>query len=96
MKRALCLVVACCMAAGCGSPEAENVQTKEVQKVTVIDNDGQRRTIAVTELFDDQTGEPLVKKVYCVDRRNGKKVWADPKAIRERDLSSSPLVPIRE
>ena len=96
MKHAICLVMASCLTAGCGSRNVENVQPNESQKVTVIDIDGQRKTIAVTELFDDQTGEPLVKKIYCVDRRSGKKVWADPKAIRERDLGSSYLVPISE
>jgi hypothetical protein len=97
MKYATCLVfLAACMIAGCGASKVKSVPPNEGQKVTVIDNDGQRKTIGVSELFDDQTGEPLVKKVFCVDRRRGKKVWVDPKAIRERDLSSSYLVPISE
>lgn len=96
MRFSLCVTVAPLMIVGCGSPEVENVSPNEEQKVTVVDVDGQRKTIGVSELFDDQTGEPLVKKIYCVDRRNGKTVWVDPKAIRERDLSSSYLVPISD
>jgi hypothetical protein len=96
MRYAFYLVLASCMISGCGSPEVENVPPSVVQKVSVIDADGQRETIAISELFDDQTGEPLFAKVYCVDRRSGKKVWIDPNALKQRSQSSSHLVPISE
>ena len=96
MRLGHCLALIAFTLVGCGSSEVESVQPSEAQKVSVIDNDGQRKMIALNELFDDETGDPLVSKVYCMDRRNGKKVWVDPKALKQRDPTSSYFVPIRE
>ena len=93
MNRPGMFLLALCCLVGCGSEEAFEVETVEIQ-YTVIDLDGTERQMSSTELIDSETGKPTVQKVLVIDRQKKKKGFVNASKLQSQSPSTPRYFPV--
>jgi hypothetical protein len=83
MRRAAWALLLLVAVGGCGASPPPVATTD--QFVKVINLEGEETSVAAGELFDSQTGEAAVQRVFVLDRQTGTETWVDVD-----ELSKSP------
>jgi hypothetical protein len=94
MTRVAFAVMAVIAVGGCGAPPPP-VPTTE-QFVKAIDLEGEETLIAAGELFDSQTGEPAVQRVFVLDRKTGARTWVDLEELGKSPPAVARYLPITQ
>jgi hypothetical protein len=92
MIRTSCALLVMLALGGCGA-EQPPVPTID-QFVKVIDLEGEETSVASGELFDSQTGEPTVQRVFVLDRKTGTETWVDVEELSKAPPTIARYLPI--
>ena len=68
---ALCLLTTLI---GCGR-SAPEVETLPERRATVINDNGDKESIPVSDLYDSETGQPAAQSVLVIDRKTNRKIF---------------------
>lgn len=88
---------ACCIALlfaiGCDGedlPPPERVESM----ITVVDDAGTQREIPSSSLIDEETGKPVAKQVFVVDRQSNQRKFVDVTEWQQQSPSQMRYVPV--
>lgn len=95
MKRQASLLCMAVVVIGCGSPETEPVLIPEPH-VTVIGLDGKEKSIPAAELYDSETGEPLVRSVLVFNRDTNKQAFVQVEQLPAESQANARFILITD
>jgi hypothetical protein len=94
MTRAVLAVVAAVAVGGCSAPPPPVPTTEQIVKA--IDLEGEETLVGAGELFDSQTGEPTVQRVFVLDRKTGANTWVDVEELGKEPPTIARYLPITQ
>lgn len=96
-QHVVCLAgcIALLFAIGCGGEDLPQPERRE-SYYTVIDDAGTQREIRSSSLIDEDTGQPVAKQIFVVDRQSNRRLFLDVTEWQAQSPSQMRYVPVRK